>query len=73
VLEYSPGTVSIALRHGIGRPASPVVAAGDRVKAGDLIAAVEFDDIGSRIHASIDGVITAVGDRITIVREEAGT
>lgn len=73
VLEYAPGTVSIALRHGIGRPASPVVAAGDRVKAGDLIAAVEFDDIGSRIHASIDGVITAVGDRITIVREEAGT
>ena len=69
VVDCQPGSVTIALRHGIGRPSEPVVAEGDRVAKGDLIAAVELSEVGARVHASINGVVTRVGDTITIERE----
>ena len=64
-----PQTVCIPLKHGVGRPSAPTVAAGDRVKAGDVIAKVEQKDVGCMIHASIDGVVVGVDENITISRE----
>jgi Na+-translocating ferredoxin:NAD+ oxidoreductase RnfC subunit len=45
----------------------PVVAKGDRVRKGDLIGEIPKGALGARIHASIDGTVTAVdGERIII-------
>jgi biotin carboxyl carrier protein len=66
VVEHAPTKVSIPLRHGVGKPSTPTVAAGDRVQAGDIVAAVDFNDVGCMIHASIDGVVTGIDGSITI-------
>jgi Na+-translocating ferredoxin:NAD+ oxidoreductase RnfC subunit len=61
-----PATVRIPLKHGPGRPASPLVRPGDRVRAGDAIAAVAFADVGCMVHASIGGTVAEVGADIAI-------
>jgi Na+-translocating ferredoxin:NAD+ oxidoreductase RnfC subunit len=66
-----PNKVRIALRHGVGRPSAPLVKPGDRVKAGDVVAGVGFEDVGCMIHASIDGLVTDIDGGITIEGETA--
>jgi len=65
-----PKSVCIPLKHGVGRPSTPVVAIGDKVSAGDVIAEVGFEEVGCLIHASISGHVTKLDDNVTIVREE---
>ncbi len=61
--------VTIPLKMHIGSAAEPVVAAGDRVKKGDLIARIPQGKLGANIHASIDGVVQTVdATAIRIVR-----
>lgn len=50
----------------IGAPAQPVVAPGDRVEEGTLIARCPENALGAHIHASLSGIVTAVGERIVI-------
>ena len=70
-VRLDPAEVRIPLKHGVGKPSVPTVKTGDMVKAGSVIAGVEFSDVGCMIHASIDGVVTAVDDGgITIKRRE---
>ncbi|MCD8300416.1 MAG: SLBB domain-containing protein, partial [Clostridiales bacterium] len=52
--------VRIPLKMHIGAPDAPLVAVGDRVSRGQLIA--EPKGMGANIHASIDGTVTAVTD-----------
>ena len=52
--------VVLPLRQGAGAPAQPVVEAGARVAKGDLIARIPEGKLGSCLHASIDGTITAI-------------
>jgi Na+-translocating ferredoxin:NAD+ oxidoreductase RnfC subunit len=52
-----------------GAPAEAVVREGDRVRAGELIAASQQGKLGANIHASISGRVASVGDRITIIKE----
>lgn len=64
-----PEVVNIALRMHIGAPAAPVVAKGDMVKKGQLIASVARDAMGANIHSSIDGRVREVnGSSIIIER-----
>lgn len=66
---YQPDKVVIPMSHGIGKPSAPRVAVGDKVAQGDVIAGVDFADVGCMIHASITGKITAVDSQtITIER-----
>ena len=58
--------VKIPLHQHTGAPAVPVVAAGDRVDAGDLIGEIPEGALGARVHASIRGVVTEVGASIVI-------
>ncbi|BDF58917.1 NADH dehydrogenase [Christensenellaceae bacterium] len=58
--------VRIPLKMSIGAPSTPVVAVGDSVNAGDLIADIRENALGSKIHASISGIVSAVGDFIEI-------
>jgi Na+-translocating ferredoxin:NAD+ oxidoreductase RnfC subunit len=44
----------------LGAPAEPVVAVGDQVKKGDLIAKAKEGALSVNIHASIDGVVKSV-------------
>jgi RnfABCDGE-type electron transport complex C subunit len=57
--------VSIPLRQHIGAPAKPVVSVGDSVEYGQLIGEVK-EGLGANIHSSIAGVVTEVGNSVTI-------
>ena len=53
------GTVQIFLAQHIGAPAVPVVAKGDKVKAGQLVAkAAGF--VSANIHSSVSGTVTMI-------------
>lgn len=59
--------VTLPLRQGAGAPSQPVVAVGDKVEKGQLIAQIQEGKLGSSLHASIAGTITAIdGDSIVI-------
>ncbi len=64
--ELAVERVSISLRQHIGAPARPVVKAGDTVEKGDLIGEIPENQLGARVHASIDGIIQSVGEHIVI-------
>jgi Na+-translocating ferredoxin:NAD+ oxidoreductase RnfC subunit len=59
--DYRPKRVSIPLQQHVGVPATPVVAEGDRVTIGDLIAQIPEGKLGAAIHASITGRVSQVG------------
>lgn len=65
----APSRVEIPVKMHIGSPAIPVVAVGDRVAEGDLIAQPPAGALGAVIHASIGGRVTAAGERIVIEKE----
>lgn len=59
--------VTLPLRQGVGAPSEPVAGVGAAVNKGDLIARIPEGKLGSNIHASIAGTITAIdGDSIVI-------
>ena len=66
--EFQPGRVSIPLLQHLGKPARPVVQAGQRVKKGELIGEIPEGALGARIHASIEGTVESVGENIVIKR-----
>lgn len=61
-------SVEIALKSNVGVAARPTVAIGDRVGKGDLIAAPE-NALSLAQHASITGIITKIGNTISIRAE----
>lgn len=69
LLTGEPDRVEIPVKMHIGKPSVPVVGVGDRVKAGDLIARPEEGALGAAVHASIDGRVAAVGERVVIEKE----
>jgi Na+-translocating ferredoxin:NAD+ oxidoreductase RnfC subunit len=60
--DYQPAKVTIPLRQHTGMPAKPVVAVGERVAAGDLIAQIPEGKLGANVHASITGRVSRVDD-----------
>lgn len=66
-LALDPGAVYIELKQHVGKPASPVVAVGDRVSRGQVVAATPYEDLGTCMHASIDGTVTAITDRFVVI------
>lgn len=58
-----PSTVTIPVSMHIGRPAKPVVKAGDRVYVGTLIAEQE-GAICAPIHASVSGTVKKIDDTL---------
>jgi len=65
-MDISSSIVQIALLQHIGAPAIPIVAVGDRVKRGQLIAGLAEGKPCANVHASITGEVTACGDHIVI-------
>jgi len=66
---FSPRKVNILLKQHAGVPAVAVVKCGDRVREGDLLAVPPQGKLGARVHASIDGVVTATGDAVVIEKQ----
>lgn len=54
-VQLRPASVRIKLRQHAGKPATPVIKEGARVKMGQVIARVDEPDLGVNIHSSIDG------------------
>ncbi len=67
-LRIETDRVRIPLRQHVGAPAEAVVGVGTRVAKGQPIARIPEGKMGVMLHASIDGVITGVGDAIEIRR-----
>ena len=61
--EFNPSAVYIELKQHVGKPASAVVKAGDRVSVGDVVAQTAYEDLGTTMHASIGGTVTEVTER----------
>lgn len=73
-MEVTTDKVSIPLRQHIGKSATACVKEGDFVERGQVIGEIDMKDMGARVHASITGRVTHVGDVVTIEserREEA--
>ena len=66
IREYVTDFVKIPMSMHIGAPSVPVVAVGDYVSAGQLIAKCPDGALGSAIHASISGKVVSVSDSIEI-------
>ena len=64
--EYRTNFVKIPLSQHVGARSIPTVKLNDKVKVGDLLADIPRGALGARIHASIEGKITDIGDYITI-------
>lgn len=65
--------VELPLKQHVGAPSQPVVTIGQSVRRGDLVARIPDKSMGANIHASIDGVVTAVDGCIVISsRERSG-
>ena len=62
----------ILLSQHIGAPAKAVVAVGDTVSAGQVIAAAAENALSVNIHAPVNATVKAVSDTvITLIKEDA--
>jgi len=68
--DHSPEMVRIPLKQHVGAPATPLVKVGQTVRRGEKIGDVRAEELGVPVHASIDGVVTAVCDVVEIKRED---
>lgn len=64
--EYTPEAVRIPLKQHVGVAATALVKAGQKVRRGEKIGDVPADQLGTPVHASIDGTVTAVTDCVEI-------
>ena len=67
--DLVPSRVEILLSQHIGAPATAVVAEGDRVNPGDLVADIPDGALGARLHTGIKGIVRSVThEAVTIER-----
>lgn len=62
--------VNIPLQQHVGVPCLPLVRAGDRVAAGDMIGDVPRGSLGAPVHASIAGIVEHVFDDSIFIRAD---
>jgi Na+-translocating ferredoxin:NAD+ oxidoreductase RnfC subunit len=62
------GKVGIKLKQHVGAPCEPIVQVGSRVTKGQAVGQVPVVNgkpaLGAPVHASIDGVVTAISDGV---------
>ena len=69
ILYAAVSRVEIPVKMHIGAPSVATVSVGDRVRLGQVIAQPPEGALGALIHASIDGRVVSVGERIVIEKE----
>ena len=68
-MDFEPNTVYIELKQHVGKPASATVKVGDKVKVGDVVAQTAYEDLGTTMHSSINGKVSAITDRFVIIEK----
>ena len=71
--EYAVNEVRIPLKQHVGAPSQPCVSQGQPVRQGELIAAIPDNALGANIHASINGVVTAVTTTMIVINAREGS
>ncbi len=70
----SASRVGILLKQHIGAPCDAVVAVGDRVAKGQVVGTRPMKDgspvLGAPVHASIDGLVTAIAAGVVWIEEK---
>jgi len=66
-VTFNPKKVYIPFSQHVGKPASPTVSVGDKVKIGDVIAKTELTALGTTIHASINGKVAEITDKYVVI------
>jgi Na+-translocating ferredoxin:NAD+ oxidoreductase RnfC subunit len=61
--EAAPTSVTIPLASHVGCPCEPTVETGSKVSRGDVVGSVPDDQLGCPVHASVDGKVTAIGEK----------
>ncbi len=64
---FTPDTIYVQLSQHVGKPATATVKVGDKVKRGEVVAITAYEDLGTSMHASMDGVVKDVTDRFVII------
>jgi Na+-translocating ferredoxin:NAD+ oxidoreductase RnfC subunit len=59
-IELTPTEVFIPLSQHIGKPALAILAVGDKVQKGDIIACADDTGLSTNIHASVNGTVTEI-------------
>lgn len=67
-MTFEPNEVYIPFRQHVGKPASALVSVGDKVAAGQPVAATAYEDLGTVMHSSINGKVTAVTDSFVVIQ-----
>ena len=67
-----PKTLKLLLSQHIGAPSKAVVAAGDTVTAGQLIAAPAEEALSVGLHAPLDGIVKSVTDKVITIEVKEG-
>lgn len=65
-----PELVGIGLHDHVGAPVRARVAAGDYVRAGQVLAEPEDGKLGAAVHASVSGTVESVSDSLILIRSE---
>jgi biotin carboxyl carrier protein len=65
-IDYAAKRVTLPLSQHVGAPAEAVVKPGDKITLGQVVADIPEGKLAARIHASIDGSVTAVNGAIII-------
>ncbi len=65
--DFIPQRVVLPLNSHIGKPAQPLVKVGYAVERGQKIADVPPDQLGSPVHASINGRVTAINNQAIVI------
>jgi Na+-translocating ferredoxin:NAD+ oxidoreductase RnfC subunit len=66
-LNFAPKQVTLLLKQHLGAPTTAVVDLGDEVSVGDVIGRIDEGKLGTNVHASITGKITAVTDTAVVI------
>lgn len=61
-LTAKPIFVTLLLKQSAGAPSKPVISEGDTVSAGDIIAEIQENSLGSTLHASVSGTVESITD-----------
>lgn len=71
-IVVEPTKVMLPLNSHIGAPAEPLVQTGQTVQKGQRIADVPQGQLGSPVHASIDGRVTAISKQMIVIERGVG-
>ena len=69
-IDYTPKSVFVPFSQHIGKPAQPVVKAGDKVEKGQLIAAAAEGALSTNIHTGFAGVVKSVDAKGAVISSE---